>query len=293
MDAHHEHGHQGDMKHQIADEWRAYWQQQSDIPAWDYTSQIVLEALWRAGGSFSGRTVLEAGCGTGRISLALAREGARVSCLDVSVEAVQYARALFAEAGVPAHLSLASLFAIPFPAGQFDVVWNAGVLEHFSKAERVEALRELLRVIAPGGVLITLNPYRFALLYRLGKWLAERLGKWPYGHEDPIATLRQASRGLPCATQPEFSTGCFVILVESLRAVRWLSPVVRRLRNLLIRAHRSRWGGIVRTCDRIGSRLVGGYLLVSVFRKTGDLPMDGEDARGEAVGAFLNRAGDG
>ena len=259
--------HDGQMKHQIADEWKAYWQGQTHMPAWDYTSQIVLEVLRASIGSITDTAVLETGCGTGRISLALARAGARVSCIDISPEAAALAKRLFGEAGVPIQVSVASLFELPFPSGRFDVVWNAGVLEHFSEPERADALRELLRVVKPGGLVITLNPYRFAGLYRLGKWLAERAGKWPYGHEDPVATLTAASAGLPCRASKEYSTGFYVILIESLRVSRLFLPLVRGLRAGFVWLHRSRLGGFLRWTDRVLCRLFGGYLLVSVFRK--------------------------
>lgn len=263
------HAHHGpEMKHQIADEWKEYWRSQSAIPAWDYTSEIVLEAVQRLGGSFDGRRLLEAGCGTGRISLTLAKTGAQISAVDVSPEAVEHTRTIFADAGRPVDVRLASLFELPFQDNSFDIVWNAGVLEHFSEAERHDALRELLRVTKSGGWVITLNPYRFALLYRLGKWLAERWGKWPYGHEDPVASLQPASGRLPCQAAPEYSTGFYVILTESLRMSRWLLPLVGALRVMMVRLHRGPLGGVVRFTDRAFSRMVGGYLLVSAFQKT-------------------------
>lgn len=266
---HESHVHHGsEMKHQIADEWQAYWRMQASIPAWDYTSEIVLEALRRAVGSVDGRRVLEAGCGTGRISLALARTGAQVTAVDVSQEAVDHTRTIFSNARLPVEARLASLFELPFADNSFDIVWNAGVLEHFSESERREALRELLRVTAPGGWVVTLNPSYYSVVYRLGKWLSERAGKWPYGHEDPVRSLGQPSQGLPCLARPEFSTGFFVILIESLRVSRALLPVVQALRAAMVRLHRSPLGGVARLTDRLFSRMFGGYLLVSAFHKT-------------------------
>lgn len=265
----HAHHHHEETREQIAAEWRDYWRRQPRIPAWDYTSEIVLENLMRACGPVAGRHMLEAGCGTGRISLALARQGARVTGIDLSPDAVTHTGGLLAEAGQPGRVMLASLFALPFPDGEFDIVWNAGVLEHFSEPERTEALRELLRVTRPGGLVVTLNPYRYALLYRVGKWLSERLGRWPYGHEDPIASLGPASRPLACEAAPEYSTGFYLIAIEALRAVPWLQPLVERLRAGMVSWHRSRLGGWARGTDRMWSRLLGGYLLVSVFRKSG------------------------
>ena len=257
-----------EMRNQVENEWKEYWQCQTNIPSWDYTSQIVLEALRGQSGTFLGKSVLESGCGTGRISLEIARSGARVTCIDISVEAVTHTQNIFTNAGMPHTVLVASTFELPFATAKFDIVWNAGVLEHFSEAERKEALRELLRVVKPGGLVITLNPYKFAVFYRIGKLIAEKWGKWPYGHEDPITSLIPTSSELFCTpARREYSIGFYLVLVESLRMSRTLLPLVKRLRALFVRAHRSVLGGVIRSSDRFFSLIFGGYLLVSGFRK--------------------------
>ena len=256
-----------ELKHEIAAQWRRYWETHTVDASWDYMSQIVTEALRSRCDDVAGRRMLEAGCGTGRISLELARQGASVACIDTSPEAIALTRGAFASAGMPVQTAVASLFALPFKTAEFDVVWNAGVLEHFSESERRDALVELMRVVKPGGVFVTLNPYKFGMTYRIGKYLSEKLKLWPYGHEDPIATLTHASHGLPLTSAREYSTGFFVVLVESLRASRALLPVLRQVRRLFVGAHRSSFGPVVRAADRACSRVLGGYLLVSTFRK--------------------------
>jgi ubiquinone/menaquinone biosynthesis C-methylase UbiE len=255
------------MKHEIADQWKLYWQTHPSIPSWDYMSEIVVETLRNRCGSFSGKRVLEAGCGTGRVSLEIARTGASVTCIDVSPEAIALTQKMFAASQTPVEAAVASLFALPFKAAEFDVVWNAGVLEHFSESERKDALAELLRVVKPGGVFVTLNPYKFGMVYRLAKFASEKLKRWPYGHEDPIASLERAGAGLPVVASREYSTGFFIVLVESLRASNTLMPALMKLRRLFIHAHRSSFGPVIRSTDRAFSRVFGGYLLVSTFRK--------------------------
>ncbi len=287
---HAHHGH--DMQHQIADEWKAYWRNQPCIPSWDYTSELVMETLRKACGPFAGRQILEAGCGTGRISLQLAREGAQTTCIDISHEAVGQTHRIFSEAHLPLRNAVASLFTLPFASETFDVVWNAGVLEHFSQLERCKALTELLRVTKPGGLVVTLNPYRFAVLYRVGKFVSEKLGKWPYGHEAPIATLVPASRGLACTPLQEYSIGFYIVLVESLRANPHWGSLVEQLRALCVKLHRGALGGAIRASDRLFSRLFGGYLLVSGFRKQSAALREASD-RGTRQPGLLSAAEDG
>jgi ubiquinone/menaquinone biosynthesis C-methylase UbiE len=94
-----------------------------------------------------GRRVLDVGCGTG----ALARW---VSAIEPGVSAtlVDAAPAMLARAHVPgARRVRADAARLPFADRSFDVVVCAWVLETLDEPER--ALRELLRVLVPGGAL--------------------------------------------------------------------------------------------------------------------------------------------
>lgn len=93
--------------------------------------------------------VLDAGCGSGRTLDDLARYG--VACgVDVSPEAIRVAR----QRGHRA--VLASIDALPFGNGSFDLVTCLDVLEHTPDDRR--CLEELRRVTAPGGHLALTVP---------------------------------------------------------------------------------------------------------------------------------------
>src|SRR5580704_992300 len=47
---------------------------------------------------------------------------------------------------------------IPYPDGCFDVVYHSHVLEHFSKVEAPQFLRECFRVLAPSGIIRVVVP---------------------------------------------------------------------------------------------------------------------------------------
>ncbi len=134
--------------------------------------------------------VLEAGSGTGRISAVLARAGYEVTLLDICQEALEISRQVFQAEDCKFRAVQGSLFSIPFPDGYFDVVWNAGVVEHFYFSEQVLGLKEMARVLAPQGILITLNPSARGWIYRLGKTVAETRGLWTAGQEFPVTTLK-------------------------------------------------------------------------------------------------------
>lgn len=135
--------------------------------------------------------MLEAGSGRGMISALLAERGYDVTLLDTSIEALEISREVFRIRHCGFRAIQGSMFAVPVPDGFFDVIWNAGVLEHFHFHEQVEALRELVRALRPGGLLITLNPSARGWVYRAGKAVAELRGTWAVGQEFPVRTLRQ------------------------------------------------------------------------------------------------------
>ncbi|MDI6869878.1 MAG: methyltransferase domain-containing protein [Bacillota bacterium] len=169
--------------------WDRVWTKY-EIPAWDPLSENILGVLRREVGSFHGKKILEPGCGSGRISLRLAQEGAEVTLLDASPEALRLCTSFFAAAGVKGTFTEGFIEQMPYPDDSFDVVWNAGVLEHFTFEQQLAQLREMVRVCRDGGLIVTINPYAGAVLYQLGKWYANLTGTWDWGTETPVTSLR-------------------------------------------------------------------------------------------------------
>lgn len=113
-------------------------------------------------------TVLDAGCGEGFVTAYLAGRdpGLRITGLDASPGAIEYARARFGES---AEFETGSVYELPYEADRFDAVLCSEVLEHLERPGG--ALAELRRV-ARSHVLVTvpLEPY-FDWTNRLGRWL--------------------------------------------------------------------------------------------------------------------------
>lgn len=103
-----------------------------------------------------GSRILDAGCGTGRNLVYLAREGFDVAAVDGSADAVEHTRALLSDIApaLPADaVRVADLDSLPFDDASFDVVICSAVL-HFSRDEEHFAamMDELWRVLKPGGL---------------------------------------------------------------------------------------------------------------------------------------------
>ena len=106
-----------------------------------------------------GARVLDAGCGPGRFSIAVAELGATVTPLDLSERQLQLARKRLGEAGVLERVDgfvsgdIADLSM--FADGRFDgVICYGGALSYVCD-QRHRAAGELVRVVRPGGVILT------------------------------------------------------------------------------------------------------------------------------------------
>ena len=111
---------------------------------------------WWATALVTGKTVLDAACGTGYGTNILASAGAAaVVGIDRATHVIEFARA---HAHERATFEVADLLDLPFPDGAFDVAICFEAIEHVDPPER--ALDELRRVLEPEGVLALSSPNR-------------------------------------------------------------------------------------------------------------------------------------
>ena len=101
----------------------------------------------------SDMSVLDCGCGPGSITISLADaiKPGNVVGIDIGPEYVERAKSDAAEQGVSnVSFQEGSVYELPFPDGSFDAAFSHAVLTHLS--EPVQALKEMYRVLKPGGV---------------------------------------------------------------------------------------------------------------------------------------------
>ncbi len=102
----------------------------------------------------AGREVLDAACGVGYGSAALARSAARVVGADVDAEAIEYARDRYGAPNV--EFVVADLLAPPFEDASFDVVVSFETIEHLRAPELF--VRHVARLLRGDGVFVVSTP---------------------------------------------------------------------------------------------------------------------------------------
>jgi methionine biosynthesis protein MetW len=122
----------------------------------------------------SGSRCLDVGCGDGHVlgPWAVAR-GIRYVGVDIAKSAVEATRARGLEA-----VQVEDSGRLPFPDGSFDAAVSLEVIEHLFQPEAT--LREAVRVVRPGGVVVVSTPNVAYWRRRLDLVL---LGRWnPFGY---------------------------------------------------------------------------------------------------------------
>ncbi len=128
---------------------------------------------------FTGKLVLDAGCGFGRHARFAARYGAEIVAIDNSAEAVASCQANL-QGAVRSHVIQGDVDRPPFRRGIFDLVYSYGVLHHVRDAKAT--FRTLGELVHPSG----------------------RLSIWVYGpRQGTTRVATGALRGAAAAMTPE------------------------------------------------------------------------------------------
>jgi len=116
-----------------------------------------------AGTYVNGNRVLDIACGTGYGSALLRSYGAAsIAGVDISLNGLEFAHAHYQALGI--NFAQADALMTPFPAASFDIVVSFETIEHLEQPHAF--LREIHRLLRPGGVLICSSPNK--RVYSLG-----------------------------------------------------------------------------------------------------------------------------
>ena len=112
---------------------------------------------------FKGKRLLEVGCGMGTDLLQFARGGSVCTGIDLTPRSVEISSLHFGLYDMRADFVLGDGESLPFADESFDVVYSNGVLHHTPDTAR--AVRELHRVLRPGGLAKVMLYHRNSLYY--------------------------------------------------------------------------------------------------------------------------------
>jgi len=96
-------------------------------------------------------SVLDIGCGNARHAVAFARNGYKAYGVDISTEALKLARKHIKLRNIPVDLKNGSVFNLPYPDNNFDIILDSGCLHHLRKSQWRLYLNNILRVLNNSG----------------------------------------------------------------------------------------------------------------------------------------------
>lgn len=121
-----------------------------------FMSEIVGFDRW------TGKSVLEVGCGMGMDSVRFARAGAALSAVDLTDAGVAITQERLEADGLSGDVSVGDAEALPFPSNSFDFVYSWGVIH--ATPDTAAAAREMVRVCKPGGRVLAMVYNRHSLV---------------------------------------------------------------------------------------------------------------------------------
>ena len=155
--------------------------------------------LKRALGLRKGRTILDAPCGDGRLSLPLAEAGLLVAGIDRNPYFIRRALERFAEKDLKGEFFVADLREIGLVECFHAAINWGGSFGYFSDEENLEILRRLARAVRPGGRVLVDQPNREYILRHFEK--DRRRGRvsihnrWDRRHERIVGQWTLRRRG--------------------------------------------------------------------------------------------------
>ncbi|MDR3608841.1 MAG: class I SAM-dependent methyltransferase [Oligoflexia bacterium] len=140
-------------------------------------------------------SALDLGCGAGRDAVYLAQVGYDVTGIDLAPEAIEIASQRARERGVKVAWTIGDVLDLPYKDQAFHLVTDRACFHHIPDDDRPNYVREVSRVLKPGGFLILRGssvPDRSGAACSACEQRGRAYGK--YGHSSSEVTLAPTRR---------------------------------------------------------------------------------------------------
>ena len=196
---------------------------------WPQIKKTVLDHY----GSFQDLQVLELGAGAGTFAALMAGEGARVTILDYSANAISRSRDFFNSLGIEAaFIRVNALTVAETLSEKYDITMSFGLAEHFQGQERIQIIQSHFQGLNGGGMTFISVPNSLCLPYRFWKMKRELQGRWAYGEEYPFSRreFKKICAGLNITDYSFTGSSSLASLEYILPLTSWRNSLLKRLR---------------------------------------------------------------
>lgn len=201
-------------------------------------SRNFVDAIKARGAVNSRSHIMDAGCSSGKIGLALAlKTGCRLTCLDKSSSGILLAKEVYRELCRRTGKRLAIDFlegdiqSLPF-IDKFDLVFNEGVIEHWQdRPMRLNAISQMAKSTKPGGKVLIWVPNKRNPFY----WFYKKIGydgpaiqEWLFTPEELRALMVEAGlegvsvSGFQAYLAPFYVSPILIYRLKPLAVLFWL-----------------------------------------------------------------------
>jgi 2-polyprenyl-3-methyl-5-hydroxy-6-metoxy-1,4-benzoquinol methylase len=194
-----------------------------------YVHADIVRAL---GPTLHGKELLELGCGAGEFSVFCAKQGGKVTGVDIGLDLVRAAREWATINGVLCEFQQANIIDLPAESSRYDIVVGLAVLHHLSESDLNRAVAEAYRVLRCPGRAVFFEPVENGLLMEyLRNTIPQRIPSKYGAYQRPSIWQRQRwKRYLESVDDRYLSFG------ELNEVTRSFSCVTMRPKNLFLRS---------------------------------------------------------
>ncbi|SFS77121.1 bifunctional 2-polyprenyl-6-hydroxyphenol methylase/3-demethylubiquinol 3-O-methyltransferase UbiG [Paenibacillus sp. BC26] len=140
------------LKEQSRFNWdNFYSDREKEVPFFVNLPDENLVQYFNRGYLKSGK-VLELGCGPGRNAIYFAEQGCKVDAVDLSREALDWAKQRAEEKNLSVNFINQNIFELDIEEGVYDIVYDSGCFHHIAPHRRMSYLKLLNKALKPNGL---------------------------------------------------------------------------------------------------------------------------------------------